>query len=264
MNRTIFFQSLRARNSGVFGTFLSQRQVDGIEALLDAMLLWPVAYVANVLAQGYRETGGGMYPVKETVYRSSKDQNPSDATVKARLTRAWKKGQLPWVKRDYWSGGMFGRGQIQITWEDNYRKMSAVVGVDLVAEPGRALELPISAKIAAEGMKRGMFTGKKLSDYDGPDGFDHFNARDIVNGDKRKHDRGSPESVGALIARYAAAFESALRAAGWREEPAQPVDAVKPAPKPVEPPQAPEIAPSGFWARLVSVVFKSFNKRTDK
>ncbi len=264
MNRAIFFQGLGARNRGVFGTSLSQRQVDGIEALLDAMLLWPLAHVANVLAQVYRETGGGMYPVKETVYRSSKDQNPSDETVKARLTRAWKSGKLPWVKRDYWSSGFFGRGQLQITWEDNYRKMSAVVGADLAAEPGRALELPISAKIAAEGMKRGMFTGKKLADYDRPDGFDHYNARSIVNGDKDKADRGARKTVGALVADYAEAFETALHGAGWREGPALPPDVEKPAPNPVAPPQPPENAPFGVWARLVAAIFNAFSKRTDQ
>ena len=35
MNRAAFFASVRSRTSGVFGTSLSQRQVTGVEAILD-------------------------------------------------------------------------------------------------------------------------------------------------------------------------------------------------------------------------------------
>lgn len=206
MNRAAFFESLRQRNSGLFGTSLSQRQVEATEALLDAGEGLPVPHMAHVLAEVYHETGAGMWPVKETVFPHSKDKNPSDATVIARLDRAFAKGQLPWVKTPYWRDGKFGRGQIQITHEDNYCKGSALVGVDLVSNPDRALDLPISATIAVQGCAVGMFTGKKLSDYDGAE-FDHYNARAIVNGDKRKN--------GQKIAEHAKAFERALEAGGW-------------------------------------------------
>ena len=36
MNKQAFFAALRSRTSGIFGTSLSQGQVDGIEAILDA------------------------------------------------------------------------------------------------------------------------------------------------------------------------------------------------------------------------------------
>lgn len=207
MDRSAFFTALRARDSGVFGTSLSADQVRGTEALLDACLGYPLAHVAHVLAEVYHETGGGMMPVKETVYRSSKDRNPSDATVKARLETAWARKQLPWVKTPYWRDGWFGRGQIQLTHQDNYRKASALVGVDLMAHPERALELPVSAQIAAEGCRAGMFRSVKLSDFDGPE-YDHYNARGIVNGDKGKNS--------TLIATYGRAFERALATGDWR------------------------------------------------
>ena len=98
MNKTAFFAALRARDSGVFGTSLSQRQVDGIEALLDEGRHLPLPHLAHVLGEVHHETGGGMYPIKETVFRSHKDQNPPDAQVIARLDAAWAKGQLPWVQ----------------------------------------------------------------------------------------------------------------------------------------------------------------------
>ena len=211
MDRSKFYASLRQRNSGVFGTSLSQRKVEGTDAILDAAAGLSVPHAAHVLAEAYHETGGGMYPVKETVFAHSKDKNPTDAQVIARLDAAFAKGQLTWVSSPYWRGGMFGRGQIQITHSDNYLKLSKVVGVDLFASPDRALELPISAKIAVQGCARGLFTGKKLSDFDGIE-YDHYNARAIVNGDKRAN--------GAKIAGYGEAFEAALKAGGWGTQPA--------------------------------------------
>ena len=35
MNRSAFYAALRRRSSGVFGTSLSQKQVDGLNAILD-------------------------------------------------------------------------------------------------------------------------------------------------------------------------------------------------------------------------------------
>lgn len=210
MNKQAFYAALRA-SKDVFGTSLGQRQVEGLEALLSALSGFPIAHAANVLGQVYIETGGGMYPVKETVFPNSRNKNPTDAQVIARLDDAFAKGKLPWVKSAYWRSGWFGRGQIQITHKFNYQKASGLTGIDLVAEPERALELPVSAKIAAEGMKAGMFTGKRLSDFDQPNGFDHYNARAIVNGDKGK--------VGADLIVYAKSFEAALKAAGWADSP---------------------------------------------
>lgn len=247
MKRDAFFTALRARDSGVFGTALSADQVSGCEALLDACIGYPLPHVAHVLAEVYHETGGGMMPVKETVYRSSKDRNPSDATVKARLETAWARGQLPWVKTPYWRDGWFGRGQIQLTHQDNYRKASALVGVDLVAHPERALELPVSAQIAAEGCRAGMFTGKRLSDYDGP-AFDHYNARAIVNGDKGKN--------GNLIVAYGRAFERALAAGDWRmiTQPSPDVE-----PPPVVIPTQP--VPPGFLRNFFAAIFHMIKGR---
>ncbi|WP_292021741.1 glycoside hydrolase family 19 protein [Maritimibacter sp. UBA3975] len=209
MNRAAFFDCLRKRESGVFGTSLSQRQVTATDAILDAGAHLPIDHLAHVLGEVYHETGGGMYPVKETVFRSHKDQNPSDATVIARLDAAYRRGRLPWVSAPYWRDGWFGRGGIQLTHRANYAKLSPYVGADLVKNPDKALDPAISAKVAVEGCSRGLFTGKKLADYDG-DPFDHFGARAIVNGDKRV--------TGHDVSDYALAFTKALRAAGYAEK----------------------------------------------
>lgn len=58
-----------------------------------------------------------------------------------------------------------GRGYVQVTWKNNYRAIGAEIGVDLVREPDRMLEPEIAAWATVYGMERGIFTGKRLSDY---------------------------------------------------------------------------------------------------
>ena len=212
MNRKTFFAALRACNFGMFGTSISMPQVQGIEALLDAGRALPLHHMANVLAQVHHETGGGMYPIKETVFPHHKNKNPSDAEVIRRLDRAFAAGKLPWVKSAYWRGGAFGRGQLQITHTRNYTKF----GITNYAD---ALKLDVSARIAVDGMSGGHFTGKKLSDFNFPQDLDsppRTNPRRIVNGVD-----GSDDKVRA----HHMAFAAALEAGGW-----QPVRDVHPAP----------------------------------
>lgn len=153
---------------------------DIIEAAKDYGLLRN--QLAYVLATAYLESGHSIKPIKETVQRNHKDRNPSDEEVIRRLDRAWARGQLPWVRTNYWGTGYFGRGYVQITWEDNYKKFSKLLGVDLVKDPSKALEKDIAIKILLSGMSEGHFTGKKLSDYITLSRSDFYNARKIVNG----------------------------------------------------------------------------------
>lgn len=89
------------------------------------------------------------------------------------------------LQEKYWYGGYKGRGPVQLTGEKNYRKMSAVVGIDLVKNPEAALRLDVGARILVVGMATGMFTGHDLGDYFPSTGFRVRNwllARQIVNG----------------------------------------------------------------------------------
>ena len=203
MNRAKFYDALR--HQALIGARLDQRQVDGTEALLDVMEGWSIPFTAHVLGECAHETQGGMYPVKETVFRYSRNKNPTDAMVIARLNRAWARGRLPWVSEPYWRDGAFGRGQIQLTHWFNYEKGGDLIGVNLVDHPEKALELENSAKIAALGCEAGLFTGKSLADYDKTDGFDHYHARAIVNGDTRAN--------GRKVRDLCLGFERALREA---------------------------------------------------
>ncbi|UOK71726.1 glycoside hydrolase family 19 protein [Ancylobacter polymorphus] len=209
MNRTVFFDRVRARP---FGGSLSQPQVEGLTAILDAAERHSVKdthHVADILAQVHHETGGYMLGIKETVYASHTDKNPSDATVKARLEAAWAKGRLSWVKTPYWRDGWFGRGPIQITHLDNYRKFEKRLGIPLTKNPSLALDPVHGADIAVVGMSEGLFTGKKLADFKFPAALsaqpkDH--PRRIVNG---------ADGTDSTIAKTHADFYAALEAAGW-------------------------------------------------
>jgi hypothetical protein len=229
VNRTAFYAAIKPE----FGGKLSQRQVDGMNAILDAAKGLPMHYQAHVLAHVKRETGGGMYPIKETVMPHHKDQNPSDAEVIRRLDVAFAKGQLKGVKSPYWRLGAFGRAQIQITHDKNYAKF----GIKNYAD---ALKLDVSARIAVEGMSKGMFTGRKLSDYDFPSALDappDKNPRRIVNG---------KDGSDAEVAKSHRQFYEALKAADVEPYFADPGFALKP----IAVSPWPDTGTKGLWASL--------------
>jgi hypothetical protein len=231
MDKVKFFERLKSPNNKLFGAKLSQPQVEGINYILEACAKYNVTnqhHIAHILAHVYHETGQYMSPIKETVYRSSTNKNPTDATVIKRLNAAWAKGQLSWVKTPYWRDGWFGRGQIQITHKDNYDKLGKKIGVDLVSDPSLALDLKNSAAIAVLGMRDGEFTGKKLSNYGFPQALDaewKEHPRRIVNG---------KDGTDAKIKEYHMNFYDALQHAGHKAVVTeQPKPATPVAPKPV-------------------------------
>lgn len=208
-DRKVFFDTIRG---SVFGGSMSQPQVSGTEAILAAVERHRVSslqYVANILAEVHHETGGYMTGVKETVYASHKDKNPSDAEVIRRLDAAFAKGQLSWVKTPYWRDGWFGRGPIQLTHRENYLKFEKRLGVPLTKYPERALDLTVGADIAVVGMVEGMFTGKRLSNYTFPGALmsaPASNPRRIING---------KDGTDAKVAGVHLKFAKALAASGW-------------------------------------------------
>ena len=177
-----FFASVRGRFGG-----LSQAQVDGFKSLLTVMRPWPVSWASYGLGTTWHETAHTMQPIKE---RGGADYLSKYDT--GRLASAL--GNTPSADGD---GQLYaGRGYVQITGRANYRKF----GIE--ATPDDALKPEVAGRILVEGMERGLFTGKKLSDYLPGD---YFNARRIINSTDKAQ----------MIADYANDFERALRAGGW-------------------------------------------------
>lgn len=81
----------------------------------------------------------------------------------------------------------YGRGYVQLTWQDNYRKLGHELGMGdrLMLDPKLALDPETSYRILSHGMRTGSFTSKKLSDFIEGSRCDYANARRIVNGTDR-------------------------------------------------------------------------------
>lgn len=198
MDRSKFYKYLKNNLSPK----LSQGQVDGLEACLNEGERRKVKkeYLAAILAECWHETGGQMEPVKETVYASSTDRNPSDETVIKRLDSSYAKGQLTWVKTPYWKDGWFGRGLIQLTHKANYDKFGVTKDT--------SLDLKESVRVAFDGILTGGFTGKKASNYDDSKGYRYAASRATVNWDV--------SATGPKIEKYGKIFEGALTSAGYK------------------------------------------------
>ncbi|WP_151982401.1 MULTISPECIES: glycoside hydrolase family 19 protein [Acinetobacter] len=174
---------------------LSKSQVDGINHIVTAIdqdksISYPQA--AYMLATTWHETNRTMQPITE--YGNVKYFDKYDVgKLAVRLGNT-----------DLADGDGFkyrGRGFVQITGLDNYQRFSTLLNIDLINNPDLALDPNIAAKIMIIGMKNGMFTGKKLSDYIYQSKKDYISARRIINGTDKA----------LLIAGYADTFEKALR-----------------------------------------------------
>ncbi|MBX5089084.1 hypothetical protein HJB60_07860 [Rhizobium lentis] len=200
MDRILFFDAVRQE---LFRGELTQPQVVGMSAILD---VWEKRFaqadrrwLAYILATAYHETAYTMQPVRETLAES-------DMRAVEILEAAFAAGRLSWVKTPYWRPDedgrcWLGRGLVQLTHKRNYEAMSALTGIDLVADPDRAMEMDAAVTILIEGMLQGSFTGHRLADHLNATTEDWVNARRIVNGTDRAE----------KLAGYAIAFNAALR-----------------------------------------------------
>jgi putative chitinase len=182
IHRDYFFDNIKYY---LFKSF-SQDQVDGLNTFLDwydnEMPPLPERYhmddrcLAYILATSYHETAFTMQPVTEYGGESYLKSKP----------------YYPW----------YGRGHVQLTWEENYKKQDTKLGLKgaLMKNPDLALDPVISMKVITMGMYDGDFTGKKLGTFFTLEDTNWYDARTIVNG----HDKAS------TIAGYAEKFANAI------------------------------------------------------
>lgn len=188
INKKRFFDSVRKE---LFGGKLTQSQVSCMEATIDEWNkrgLVDLRWLAYMFATAYHEVGKRMIPVREGFATT-------DAGARKVVAKR-KYGKPDFITEQVY----YGRGLVQLTWADNYKKMGSILDVDLYRNPDLALDPNIASQIMFEGMIRGTFTGKKLSDYFNDKKTDWVNARKIINAlDKAE-----------LIAGYAKKFYVAL------------------------------------------------------
>lgn len=172
---------------------LSQTQVDGINVILETCKEFELntSETAYVLATAFHETWKTMQPIAE-IGKGKK----YDYGLRLKMNR----------KPYFDSTNIFyGRGFVQVTWYENYKKLTKAndKGWDFFSNPHLLLELIPSAWAMVYGMKTGLFTGKKLSTFIQQNDLqknDFINARKVVNGlDKAEQ-----------IAEYAQTFKNAL------------------------------------------------------
>jgi hypothetical protein len=191
IDRDVYFDHVR---DTMFDGSMTQQQVDGqnvIVALWDYQStgspMHDLRWLAYMLATVYHECATKMWPIREYGLGHGMEYGEPNE-----------------------DGNVFyGRGFVQLTWEDNYDKASAALGLiddrDLVYHPDLALDSLIAARVMFRGMSEGWFTGKKLGQFFNDDTDDPYNARAIINNDVSKN--------GKLIEGYHDLFLEALHAA---------------------------------------------------
>ena len=135
---------------------LKQSQVDSFNLFFDEWDGKDKRHLAYILATVWHETAKTMLPIEE-----------------------YGKG-----KGKAYEGLYHGRGYVQLTWPDNYKKATAknTKGWNFILHPELALQPEPAMWICFEGMKNGWFTGVKLSTYFNDTKTDPINARKIING----------------------------------------------------------------------------------
>lgn len=180
INKKIFFDEYR-RNLDP-NKSLDAKEVSAIDQFLDFFQAvqnsLSIPQWAYVFATTFHETNATFLPIKEAYW----------------LSESWRKSNLRYFP-------FYGRGYVQITWEENYKKYSKVLGEDLVKNPDLAMVPKYAFTILVDGFIKGAFTGKKITDYINKDKTDYKGARRCINGTDKAE----------LIAIYAVAFEKIIR-----------------------------------------------------
>lgn len=173
MDRQLFFQEI---NQSLFRGKLNDRQREGILHKLTAFDKFDVTddrWRAYMLATSYHETAQTMMPIEEWGRGNGKPYG-----------RKMKLNGRPYIRPDQI---YYGRGDVQLTWYENYERMGELMNLPLLEQPELALDPEISSQILVEGMilgksNRGDFTGLSLENYFNTHRDDPFGARRVVNG----------------------------------------------------------------------------------
>ena len=192
-NPTAFFDVVKAK---LYQGYMDASEVSGTNAILAS---WDATapdsdsrFIAYTLATAFHETACTMQPIEE--YGKGR-------------------GRAYGVPAGPWHAVYDGRGDVQLTWYDNYVKANAKLhalgvlapGLNLAENPDFAMRPDVAGAIMIHGMLEGWFTGKRLADYFDAERTDFLHARRIING----------MDCAPAIAGYAEDFLGSLKAGGW-------------------------------------------------
>lgn len=190
INRKKFFDGYRRNLDN--DKKLSQEEVNALTIFIDMVesnfKLLTITQWAYVFATTLHETNSTFRPVKEAYW----------------FSESWRLN-----KKNLRYAPFYGRGYVQITWEDNYKFFSKILGVDLVKNPDLAMIPKNAFKIMIYGFINGSFTKRKvgknyipnkISDFINDKEKDYKKARLCINGTDKAD----------LIASYAVLFEELL------------------------------------------------------
>jgi peptidoglycan hydrolase-like protein with peptidoglycan-binding domain len=135
--------------------------------------------IAYVLATTQHETNNTFQPVREAYYMR-------DGGEAYRRTLRY----YPY----------YGRGYVQLTWEQNYRTYGGLLDKDLVNSPDLALQPEVALFVLVHGFKVGTFTGRAITNYINASHTDFVNARRCINGLDRAQD------IAAIATQYARTY----------------------------------------------------------
>lgn len=213
MDRAAFYTTVR---KALFNGVLSQRQVDGMEAILSFWEAPPVAPSGTFKTNwDIRTIGWLAYMLATTLHETARTMQPIDEYGSTAYFTRMYENRPDLGNNQPGDGARFhGRGFVQLTGRRNYTAMTPIVrefypeAPDFTAQPNAVKEDAYASVIMFYGMFNGIFTGRALKNYIGdPEKgqiVDFYNARRIINGLDRAD----------VIESYAKSFSTALDNAG--------------------------------------------------
>lgn len=194
MNRKVFYDEIRQT---LFGHPMTQEQVTRIGDILDA---WDATdhtdlrWLAYALATAMEET---------MAFTQLRELGGVDYFTRLYDIRGNRRKALDLGNTEPGDGARFaGRGFDMMTGRENYAKESDLCGIDLIANPDKAMDPRLAADRLLRNMVSGLYRKHKLADYFSDHTADWVHARNIINGGLDQAD---------LIAGYAQKFFKALQ-----------------------------------------------------
>ena len=147
--------------------------------------------VAYNLVTASHETAGWLWPIREGAI-SAGPTYTDEQSIRA-VTDLFNRGRISWNYALPHKNGQsyYGRGLVQLTLLDNYKRFGDILDVDLVDNPDAVLDWDNALFIMFHGIHNGSFTGRSFNEFINRNTMevskrDMNRARSIVNADRNR------------------------------------------------------------------------------